>query len=124
MQLIISTTFIVVAVIHFLPVLGVLGADQLAKLYGLKIEEPNLLVLMRHRAFLFGLLGGIFTFCAFRPMYQPIGFVTGFASVLSFLFLSWPGQALNQQISRVFVADIVALICLIVGLAAYIKSMN
>jgi hypothetical protein len=105
-------------------VLGVLGADQLAKLYGLTIEEPNLLVLMRHRAFLFGLLGGIFTLSAFRPMYQPLGFVAGFASVLSFLFLSWPGVALNHQISRVFVADIVALICLIIGLAAYIRSMN
>ncbi|PAV46992.1 phosphopantetheine adenylyltransferase [Pseudomonas sp. HAR-UPW-AIA-41] len=120
MHYLVSTMLIVVAVIHLLPLTGALGSERLAALYGLSFTEPNLAILMRHRAVLFGLLGAFLLLAAFRPALQAIAFIAGFVSVLSFLWLAWSTGGYNAQIARVFTADIVALICLLIGGAAYL----
>jgi hypothetical protein len=116
----VSAALVVVAIIHLLPLSGLLGAERLAALYGLTFDEPNLAILMRHRAVLFGLLGLFFLIAAFRPELQGIAFAAGFASVLSFLYLAWSVGNYNSQVGRVVLADVVALICLVVGLVAYL----
>lgn len=120
MSYLVSAMLVVVAVIHLLPLSGVLGSERLTALYGLSINEPNLAILMRHRAVLFGLLGLFFLFAAFRPPFQTVAFIAGFVSVVSFLWLAWSVGGYNAQVARVFMADIVALVCLIVGVAAHI----
>ena len=124
MRYLVTATLLVVAVIHLLPVSGVLGSERLAALYGLAINEPNLAILMRHRAVLFGLLGLFFLFAAFRPPLQTAAFIAGFVSVASFLWLAWSVGGYNAQVARVFMVDIVALVCLTVGAAAhaYVRS--
>jgi hypothetical protein len=122
MRHLISAMLVVVAIIHLLPLSGLLGTERLALLYGIRIEEPNLTILMRHRAVLFGLLGVFLLYAAFRPTFQPAAFVAGFVSVLSFLYLAWSVGGYNAQIGRVFTADIVALVCLVVGAVAYAYS--
>ncbi|MBL8298307.1 MAG: hypothetical protein JNN30_08175 [Rhodanobacteraceae bacterium] len=119
MRYLAAATLIVVAIIHLLPLSGVLGSAQLAALYGLSFDEPNLAILMRHRAVLFGLLGALMLLAAFRQALQPVAFAAGFVSVASFLYLAWSAGAYNTQISRVVGADIVALACLVVGVVAY-----
>ncbi|MFM8910929.1 MAG: phosphopantetheine adenylyltransferase, partial [Gemmatimonadota bacterium] len=73
---------VVVGLIHLLPLSGVLGGGRLSVLYGLPFDEPNLAILMRHRAVLFGLLGLFLCVAAFRPAWQTIAFVAGFISVV------------------------------------------
>jgi len=53
-------TFILLTIglINFLPLLGILGVKQLKKLYGIDLEDENIVLLMRHRAVLFGIIGG------------------------------------------------------------------
>jgi hypothetical protein len=119
MQYLVSAMLFVVGIIHLLPVVGVLGADRLEALYGVNVNEPNLAILMRHRAALFGLVGALMMAAVFVPTYQPIAFVAGFVSVLSFFVLVWKVGAYNEQIQRVVVADVVAVICLVVGALAY-----
>ena len=119
MRYIVTAMLVVVSVIHLLPLSGLLGAKRLTALYGISFNEPNLEIVMRHRAVLFGLLGLFFLFAAFQPSVQPIAFVAGFASVVSFLWLAWSVGNYNAQIARVFAADLVALICLVIGLGAY-----
>ncbi|MCA3019589.1 MAG: phosphopantetheine adenylyltransferase [Rhodocyclaceae bacterium] len=119
MRYLVSAMLVVVAIIHLVPLSGLLGTERLAALYGIQIEEPNLAILMRHRAVLFGLLGVFLLYAAFRPTFQPAAFVAGFVSVLSFLYLAWSVGGYNAQIGRVFTADIVALVCLVVGAVAY-----
>jgi hypothetical protein len=109
---------VVVGLIHLLPVLGIFGGDRLAALYGLPFNEPNLAILMRHRAVLFGLLGLFFVFAAFKPVYQPIAFIGAFTSVISFLWLAWAVGGYNAQVGRVVAADVIALVCLIIGVMA------
>jgi hypothetical protein len=74
---------------------------------------------MRHRAVLFGLLGLFFLVAAFRPEWQGIAFAGGFASVLSFLYLARSVGSYNSRIGRIVAADILALVCLVVGVAAF-----
>jgi hypothetical protein len=119
MRYLVSAMLVVVAIIHLLPLSGVVGGERLAALYGLSFDEPNLAILMRHRAVLFGLMGSFFLIAAFRPALQGIAFVGGFVSVSSFLYLAWSVGSYNAQIGRVFTADIVALACLIIGFVAY-----
>ena len=122
MRYLTAATFIVVGVIHLLPLVGLLGKAQLESLYGVPLQDTNLSILMRHRAVLFGLLGAFFVLAAFKPPYQLVALIAGFVSVGSFLWLAWSEGGYNAQLARVFTADIVALICLIIGLAAYYQQ--
>lgn len=124
MQYLVSAMLVVVAVIHLLPVSGVLGSERLTALYGLSFNDPNLAILMRHRAVLFGLLGAFLLVAAFQPPLQTIAFIAGFVSVISFLWLAWSVGDYNAQVRRVFAADVVALICLVIGVAAHVYVQN
>jgi hypothetical protein len=121
MKYLIPATLVVAALIHLLPITGALGPAWLEKLYGLPFGEPNLEILMRHRAVLFGLLGAFLLTAAFRPALQGLAFVAGLVSVISFLYLAWSVGGYNAQIGRVFTADLVALVCLVTGGAVYLR---
>jgi hypothetical protein len=120
LQLFTAAMLAVVAVIHLLPLPGVLGAGRLGALYGLSELDSNLAILMRHRAVLFGLLGAFLVLSIFRHELRTLAFISGFVSVLSFLLLAWSAGGYNMQIGRVVVADIVALVCLVLGIAAHV----
>lgn len=122
MHRVVSAMLLVVAVIHLLPLAGVMGSGQLASLYGVPFTDPNLAILMRHRAVLFGLLGGFLVLAAFRPALQPAGFAAGFLSVASFLGLAWSVGGYNAQLTRVVTADLVALVCLVIGLVVHLST--
>ena len=124
MRYLISAMLAIVGIIHLLPLSGVLGGGRLETLYGLPFADANLEILMRHRAVLFGLLGAFLLLAAFRPQYQPIAFVAGFVSVVSFLWLAWAVGGHNAQVARVVTADLVALACLVVGTAAYLYQSS
>jgi hypothetical protein len=116
---VVSAMLLLVAVIHLLPVSGVLGADQLTQLYGVAASEPNLAILMRHRAVLLGLLGALCAGAAFVPGLQTTAFIAGFMSVGSFLLLAFLTDGYNAHVGRVVTADLVAAAALVVGSAAH-----
>ncbi|MET1080383.1 MAG: phosphopantetheine adenylyltransferase [Pseudomonas sp.] len=114
-----SALLVPVGLIHMLPLAGVLGAERLAALYGLDFQEPNLLLLMRSRALLFGLLGALLLFAAWRPALQPLALLGGLLSVGGFLGLA-AGGSYNEALRRVLLVDWVALACLILALVLYL----
>jgi hypothetical protein len=118
MKYVVAASLLVVGVIHLLPLAGVLGADRVALLYNVSIQDPNLAILMRHRAVLFGLLGAFLVAAAFLPALQTAALIAGFVSVVSFLALAWTTGGYNAAIGRVVTADLVALACLVAGAAA------
>lgn len=115
----ICAMLVIVGVIHLLPLSGVIGGKRLELLYGIVVDGPDLAILLRHRAVLFGLLGAFLVVAAFRPAWQPAALVAGFVSVVSFLWLAWSVGGYNAQLARVFTADLVALVCLVVAAVAY-----
>jgi len=111
-EAVVTVCFLITALIHFLPVVGVLGAERLAALYSVSIDDPSLEILMRHRAVMFGILGGLLLGAAFLPAWRPVGLAVGFASVLSFLGIAPAVGGYNSAIRKVVIADVVALLCL------------
>lgn len=113
MQKTVTLLFIITGIIHILPLSGVLGAERLAALYGLSFNEPNLAIMMRHRAVLFGLLGVFMIYAAFRPDLQLLGLIAGGVSVVPFIAIALSVGGYNDAIRRVVLADWVALASLV-----------
>lgn len=122
MNKVVPAILIVVAVIHALPIAGVLGAGKLSQLYGINIDDPNLVLLLRHRAVLFGLLSAFLAYAAVRPDLQGIALVAGLVSVVSFLLLAPPTGSLTPGIVTVVRADWVALVLLLAGAAVHVTA--
>lgn len=120
MKYVVSAMLIVAGTIHVLPLVGVLGSEQLHRLYGIAFDEPNLSILMRHRAVLFGLLGGLMIYAAFRKDLQVIALVAGLVSAGSFALLAWSvggsDAVVNTAMLRVVAADWVAIGGLVIAL--------
>jgi hypothetical protein len=96
----VSILLVGVGLVNFAPVVGLLGADKLAGLYGIAEPAGDLEVLLRHRALLFGLVGGFIIWSAFKPIYQPVAMCLAGVSMLGFIALAWlvgePGARLYQ----------------------------
>ena len=107
---------IVAGIIHLLPLAGLLGPHHLARLYGVVIADPDLIILMRHRAVLLALTGGWLIAGAWQPGLRRTACVAGLVSTVSFLALAWSAGGTNALLARVVVADVVALGCLLVAL--------
>lgn len=124
MDKIVSSLLVLVGIIHLLPFTGVLGAKQLAALYGVSLSDTNLVILMRHRAVLFGLLGLFLVYAAFKPSLQPLAFVGGIVSVVSFMVLAGASGDYNEALRKVVIADVVAVIALCIAAIVYVLSRN
>ena|GEM_PF-3131057 len=100
-----------------------MGADQLYALYGIRLQDDSLVLLLRLRAARFVLLGTFLIYAAFRPGYRSFALSAGLVSVLSFLLLALPGSGAvgewSPQIQQVIHADILALTCLAGGSVAH-----
>jgi hypothetical protein len=96
---------LVAAAINLAPVLGAFAPERMTALYGVGMEDPNLQILMRHRAVLFGIVGGLMLAAAFHPPLRTLGYAVGFASMLSFLLIAgWVG-GYSAAIQRVILVD-------------------
>jgi hypothetical protein len=120
MRYVVSIALVLVAFIHLMPVTGALGAARLQALYGIAVDDPGVLLLLRHRAVLFGLLGGVMLAAACIRTLQPLALLLGFASVISFLWMARDPGAHTAGIAQVVSADWIALILLCVGTGAYV----
>ncbi|MBC9252631.1 phosphopantetheine adenylyltransferase [Pseudomonas alcaligenes] len=122
MSKLIALLLLVAGIIHLLPLSGVLGGARLSALYQLPLDEPNLQLLMRHRAVLFGLLGTLLVAAAFIPGLRNLALLGGLLSVVSFLLLAWSAPLYNEALRRVVIADWVALGCLLLATVLHLRT--
>lgn len=111
---------LVVAIIHLMPLVGVLSPERLHSLYGLSFEQPDLQILMRHRAVLFGLLGAFIAWAAFHPALQPLAFIAAGLSIASFFALAFGTGAYGPAIHKIIIGDIVAAVALLAAIGLYL----
>ncbi|HEY0975364.1 MAG TPA: hypothetical protein VGE57_12800 [Solimonas sp.] len=117
MQTLCVLILVAVGLIHLLPVTGVLGGERLLALYGLRADEPSLSILLRHRAVLFALVGGLLIAGAFYAPWRGLALMAGLVSVLSFLWIATAEGGGNAALARVFKIDVVAMLALLIVLA-------
>ncbi|MCQ8896833.1 phosphopantetheine adenylyltransferase [Limnobacter humi] len=108
--------------IHLLPSSGVLGPERLSRLYGIPIDEPNLEILMRHRAALFAVLGLFLIGAAWHPDWQTLAYWAAGISVLSFVAIAHHVGHMNPAMHRVMTVDWLAVLILIIGFLAHVVS--
>lgn len=106
---------LVVGVINLLPVLGAASGARIAAAYGIGVDGMELEVLLRHRAVLFGVLGGFVIYAAFVPSYQPAAMVMAGVSMLGYAWLVWSVGGVNANLQRVLMVDLVGVFCLVLA---------
>jgi hypothetical protein len=111
---------LLVAVIHALPVVGLMGASKLEAVYGVAVRDANLELMLRHRAVLFGLVAAFIAYAAFRPELHRLALILAFVSVISFLALAWSIGGYNAAMSRVVWADLIALVALVAATGVHL----
>lgn len=109
MDKIITALMIGVGLINFLPVLGVISADRIASAYAVEVVGPDLEILLRHRALLFGVLGGFILYAAFVPTLQWPALVLAAISMIGYLVLAWSVGGYNASLQKVAVVDLVGI---------------
>ncbi len=123
MQIIIIGGFLVAALINFLPVMGVISAPQLERMYGVAVQGPDLAVLMRHRALLFGIVGALLAAAAFVPSLRWTAFFAGMLSMVGFLVFQALEGGTNAELGRVALVDYVGIAALAAaGVAVWMQA--
>jgi len=112
---IIALLLIIVGLINFIPIVGIISAEQLSKLYGVKILNNNLIILLQHRALMFGIIGAFIMYSAFYPALQKFAFIAGFISMLGFIAIAWKSGGYNQELARIVTVDVIAILLLLIA---------
>ena len=115
MRHIATVALLFAGLVHLLPLAGMAGPERLSALYGVSVAEPNLEILLRHRAVLFGVLGCFFLYAAFHRELQPVALLVGLVSAGAFVAMAATVGGYNPQITKVVVADALCLAALAAG---------
>lgn len=122
MNTIIAIALVIVGVILALPVIGVVDAAALSRLYGVAFDDPNVVILMRHRAVMFGLVGAFVIVAAFRPELRPLAFAAAIIAAGTFLWIALSTGGYNAQLRTVVIADVIAIVLTVVAIALHLAS--
>ncbi|MFT5572647.1 MAG: hypothetical protein ACI9FR_001571 [Cryomorphaceae bacterium] len=101
-----TIAFIVAGTIHTMPVIGVFGSDRIKALYDLQVTDPNLLLLLQHRAILFGVVAVILFAAVFNPAYHSLAIGLGTLSMLTFIAFAYFGSGISASLVKVAWVDL------------------
>jgi len=101
--------FLLAALVNLAPVVGLVLPSRIAGAYGVAVEGPDLLILLRHRA---GIVGALLAAAALRPRLRTLATCVGLFSMLSFAVVVWLDGPANAALRRVAAVDVVASLAL------------
>ena len=104
-----TACLVIVGLINFLPVAGVVSSAKLERAYAVSLASNDLQILMRHRALLFGVLGGFILYSAFCPVYQVAAMTMGAVSMVGYVVLARLVGGHNDSLAKVLVAVLVGI---------------
>ncbi len=107
-----------VALIHLLPLSGLLGVAQLQQIYGLTAIDSTTELLLRHRAWQFGALGALLIYTIWQRAWRMPMLIFTLLSDLGFLLLAlqaWPPGNALQRVVYFDLLSIALLIFLLLG---------
>lgn len=107
-----SILLFVVGVINFLPVLGMLSTARLSRAYAIELNDSNLVILLRHRALLFGIVGGFILYAVVVPDFRVTAMVMAAVTMSGYIFFMRQVGNYNAALRKVMLVDVVGIACL------------
>jgi hypothetical protein len=108
--------FAIAGTVHLPPVAGLLGKSMLEKAYGVNLGSSDLVILMQHRALLFGLLAAACWIAVWQAAWRwPAGGMA-LLSMLGFVVIAYL-QPHQTAIARIAWVDLLAAIPLLLAFA-------
>jgi hypothetical protein len=120
----VTASLVLAALFHLLTGVGLLGAQRLAALYGVAIPGDDLLLLMRHRALLFAILGGFMLHAAWSPPLQWWALGAGLVSTAGFIALCAGTAWVTPALRTVMWIDVGLFVALLAALVARLVSLR
>lgn len=121
MHRIVAVILIAVGLLHLYPAVGVFGPGRLQALYDIGSSDADTLLLLRHRAVLFALLGTAMIAGGVHAPWRWPALIAGLVSTLSFVVLAFPLSDNSSAVTRVFWSDVVASAALILAVLLAIR---
>ncbi|NKB43290.1 MAG: phosphopantetheine adenylyltransferase [Alphaproteobacteria bacterium] len=100
-------------IMNLLPIVGVLSAERLSQAYGIDVSGPDLEILLRHRAVLFGLLGTFMIYGAFKEELQTLAIIGGLVSMGAFIGLGLTVGGYGAALEPLILADAIGCVVLL-----------
>ena len=117
-----SAALVAAGLVHLIPAIGALGAGALERVYGVAPADPTLLLLLRHRAVLFGVLGAFMMAGAFAEPLRWWSVGVALLSMCSFVALAWADPGLGAPLVRVLRIDLGLTAILVVTSALHLAT--
>lgn len=118
----ITLCLIVVGLINFVPVFAGLSAHKIESAYSITLANPDMAILMRHRALLFGILGGFILYAAFVPQFQVAAMLMAGVSMLGYAYLTFTTDVYNEALGKVLMFDLIGVFFLAVAVVLKVLS--
>ena len=119
-----SLLFLIAGAINFIPISGAVSGEQLDKLYQIGVVSPDVGLLLRHRAFLFGIVGSIIIVAAFVPSLRLVATISGLVSMVSFIVFVFATKNSNPNLIQIAWIDVGATLVLLLGFAVHLAAGN
>ncbi len=119
---IVSIILIIVGIINLLPLIVFFDPSKTVKLYGFPIEGESLIILMRHRGVLLGLVGIALITAAFKSEYILLAIGLALISKFAFNFLTFTSTGYTSEIQRVALIDVGSIVLLLIALGLHFYS--
>ena len=120
---IVAILLFIVGIVNIIPITVFFAPSKMADFYGVSIEGDSLMILMRHRGILLGLVGAILIYSAFKREFRVVAVSTALVSKFAFLFLTLiSGGDYSPEIQRVALVDVGATLGLVVALVLHLSA--
>ena len=119
MEILFRITLFIAGAINLLPSILAFLPQKISKSYGIVVPDVNYELLLRHRAVLFGIVGGLMIYSAITKKIYAISVSIGLISMVSFVILYFLLNGINKELEKVMKADVVAIILLLTGFLLY-----
>jgi len=116
MESLFRITLFLAGVVNFIPSLIVFLPSKISDSYGVILPDANFELLLRHRAILFGIVGGLMIYAALSKKQYLMATTFGLISMSSFIMLSFIIDGnLNDELQKVVIIDGVVIGILLIG---------
>ncbi len=123
MELVFRCCLAIAGIINLLPSFLAFLPNKMKSSYGIEIPDASYELLLRHRAVLFGIVGGVMIYSAITKKYYSLAVIIGLISMVSFIILlKLVNGEVNAELQKIMKVDVFAIIILLIGLALYSNS--